>query len=166
MKVRIKRLSPSAVVPCKATPLSAGFDLFAPCDVELENGRQVVPLFFSIELPHGYAATIQPRSGFSSKGIECEYYVKTEEGGDVLVNGSYRLDADVIRGLVDEDYRGGVGVIVRVNRYIGWNERFVLRKGTRFAQMQIVEVPDVEFEETESLSFTERGGGGFGHSGS
>ena len=166
MKVRIKRVSPSAVIPRRSTPLAAGFDLFTPCDIELENGRQVIPLFFSIELPHGHAATIQPRSGFSSKGLECEYWLKDEEGEYVLIDRHCRLDADVIRGLVDEDYRGGVGVIVKVNRYIGCNERFVLRKGTKFAQMQIVEVPDVEFEETESLSVTERGGGGFGHTGS
>lgn len=160
MKVRIKRFSDDAVIPCKQHVNDAGFDVFVPRDVELFHGRQVVPLGFAIELPHNFAATIQPRSGFSSKGFECEYY----DNGN-LVSGSCRLDADVIRGLVDENYRGMVGVIVKVHQWIKPNERFVLKKGTRIAQMQIVPVPAVDFEESDKLSDTDRGAGGYGSTG-
>lgn len=102
MEIKIKL--DGGIMPKKAHKNDAAFDLYVPSDVSLHTGRQVVDLRFSLELPHGYAATIQPRSGFSSRGIECD------SNGCI-----YRLDADVIRGLIDENYRGSVGVIVKVN---------------------------------------------------
>ena len=160
VKVKIKRLSDNAVMPHKMHDNDAGFDLYVPRDTELSEGRQVIPLEFSMELPHGYAATIQPRSGFSSKGIECEYYI-----WEIKESGEFRIDADVIRGLVDENYRGVVGVIINVHRLITPAERFILKRGTRIAQMQIVEVLDVELEESDALSDTDRGTDGFGSTG-
>ena len=164
MKIKIKKLSEDAVIPSKSYPTDAGFDLYVPSDVALKPGRQVIPLDFSIELEHNYAATIQPRSGFSSKGIQCAYY-RMAGGTASLINKEFRLDADVIRGLIDEDYRGNVGVILNVHRPIAINEAFVLTKGTRIAQMQVVRVPEVTLEVVDKLSDTERGSGGYGHTG-
>lgn len=151
-------------MPKKATEGAAAFDLYVPEDVVLKNGRQIIDMKFSLELPHGYAATIQPRSGFSAKGLEAT---------KVFVDGSFsadaesgvRVDGDVIRGLVDEDYRGSVGVIVKASIKGHPYEKMVVKKGTRIAQMQIVEVPQVELIEVEELSETDRGEGGFGHTG-
>lgn len=151
-------------MPKKATEGAAAFDLYVPEDVILKNGRQIIDMKFSIELPHGYAATIQPRSGFSAKGLEAT---------KVFIDGSFsadaesgvRVDGDVIRGLVDEDYRGSVGVIVKASIKGHPYEKMVIKKGTRIAQMQIVEVPQVELIEVEELSETDRGEGGFGHTG-
>lgn len=151
-------------MPKKATEGSAAFDLYVPEDVVLKNGRQIIDMKFSLELPHGYAATIQPRSGFSAKGLEAT---------KVFIDGSFsadaesgvRVDGDVIRGLVDEDYRGSVGVIVKASIKGHPYEKMVIKKGTRIAQMQIVEVPQVELIEVEELSETNRGEGGFGHTG-
>lgn len=151
-------------MPKKATEGAAAFDLYVPEDVVLKNGRQIIDMKFSLELPHGYAATIQPRSGFSAKGLEATR---------VFIDGSFsadaesgvRVDSDVIRGLVDEDYRGSVGVIVKASIKGHPYEKMVIKKGTRIAQMQIVEVPQVELVEVEELSETDRGEGGFGHTG-
>lgn len=149
------------IMPKKQHEGDAAFDLYVPEDVELHSRRQVIDLQFSLELPKGYAATIQPRSGFSAKGIG----VEINRSHIDLPNLDYRLDADVVRGLVDENYRGNVGVIVRVHEPFTLGERLIIKKGTRIAQMQIVEVPQVELIEVEELSDTDRGNGGFGSTG-
>lgn len=154
-------------MPKKAHPSDAAFDLYVPEDVVLRHGRQIIDLKFSIELPVGYAATIQPRSGFSSKGIEVEEHFNPFEGCEASIT-IERINGDVLRGLVDSGYRGNVGVILNIVQMgCGYNEEYyhVLKKGTRIAQMQIVEVPQVDLIEVEELSETDRGEGGFGHTG-
>lgn len=148
-------------MPQKQHEGDAAFDLYVPEDTEIHSRRQVIDLKFGLELPKGYAATIQPRSGFSAKGMEVEVDRSKIDLPDI----DYRLDADVIRGLVDENYRGNVGVIVRVHEPFTLGERLIIKKGTRIAQMQIVEVPQVELIEVEELSDTDRGEGGFGSTG-
>lgn len=154
------------IMPKKATSGAAAYDLYVPEDVVLQYGRQIIDLKFSIELPHGYAATIQPRSGFSANGIEAEeHFDPFSEGEEITPT---RIDGDVIRGLIDEDYRGNVGVILNVASMgcpLDEDNYFVLKKGTRIAQMQIVEVPQVELVEVDELSETDRGEGGFGSTG-
>lgn len=147
MKVRFKKLRPGAAVPRRATEGSAAYDVYLPSDMIIRPGRQVLPLDIAIELPYGYEAKIEPRSGFSSKGME--NYRGERENADVLV------------GKIDSDYRGNVGVIVKSNE----SYPFTLLKGTRIAQMTIYKVEDVEFEEADDLSETDRGIGGYGSSG-
>lgn len=149
-------------MPKKQHEGDAAFDLYVPEDVVLQHGRQIIDLKFSIELPIGYAATIQPRSGFSSKGMVVEAHQKITKVEDVFET---TIDADVIRGLVDENYRGNVGAIIKVTDEYCSYHKCVLKKGTRIAQMQIVEVPQVYLIEVEELSDTDRGKGGFGHTG-
>ena len=151
-------------MPKKQHECDAAFDLYVPEDTTLVNGRQVIDLKFSIELPHGYAATIQPRSGFSAKGIEVDRVFK-EDGVCLDIEKEARINGDVIRGLIDENYRGNVGVILNVNIKPKPYEQNVIKKGTRIAQMQIVEVPQVELIEVDNLSETDRGEGGFGSTG-
>ena len=162
MKVKIKLKN--GIMPKKAHPSDAAFDLYVPEDVMLVGGRQIIDMGFSLEIPEGYAATIQPRSGFSAKGIEVEEHFGVFEGvEDVAIT---RIDGDVVRGLVDCNYRGNVGVILIVNIPMMGKEYYhILKKGTRIAQMQIVEVPKVELIEADELSETDRGEGGFGSSG-
>ena len=153
-------------MPKKATKGAAAFDLYVPEDTVLVCGRQVIDLKFAMEIPQGYAATIQPRSGFSAKGIEAEEFFDPFGGGAAEIS-LVRIDGDVKRGLVDADYRGNVGAILKINTLGGYNEDYyhVLKKGTRIAQMQIVEVPQVELIGVEELSETDRGEGGIGHTG-
>lgn len=162
--IEVKIKLNGGIMPEKATDRAAAYDLYAPEDVVVKNGRQIIDMKFSIELPQGYAATIQPRSGFSAKGIEAtkmfidgSFSVDAEEG--------VRVDGDVIRGLIDEDYRGSIGVILKASVKTHPYEKMVIKKGTRIAQMQIVEVPQTKLVEAYELSETDRGEGGFGSTG-
>lgn len=144
------------VMPEKATEGAACYDLYVPEDFNLRRGRQIVPLGFRLQLPKNMAAIVKSRSGFASNGIEvmyeqlCELYTKC-------------LDADVLLGTIDSDYTGIVGVIIDVHDELA--SRTFIAKETRIAQMQFVEVPETEFKQVEILDETERGNGGFGHTG-
>lgn len=130
-------------LPAYATPQSAGMDLRANIDepVELKPfSRALIPTGLHIALPEGYEAQIRPRSGLAlKKGITC-------------------LNTP---GTIDADYRGDVGVIL-IN--LG-TETFVVEPGERIAQMIINKFEQAEFELVESLDETERGEGGYGHTG-
>ena len=153
------------IMPTKGSEFAAAYDLYVPENIELKYGRQVIDLKFSIELPHGYAAIIQPRSGFTCKGMQVQAMIRSFWFA-VLGFGSKekRVDADVIVGLVDEDYRNNVGALVKSN-YLPIFRKAIIPKGTRIAQMRIVQVPDTELLEVEELDMTKNRGGGYGHTG-
>lgn len=160
MKIKIQKLDANASIPQKATDKAAGYDLRLPKHTYIESGRQIVKLGFAIQLPDWHKAVVDPRSGFSSKGMEG--YVNVKAGEGVIDFGEpQRLDCDVIHGLIDCDYRGECGVIVKNNEQFG----FWLPAGTRIAQMVITKYEDAEFVEADELDDTERGTGGFGHTG-
>lgn len=139
-------------MPCRKTDGAAAYDLFAPNDITIYKGRQVVDMRFSLEMPKNIAAFIQARSGFSVNGFVGQVF----KGGELK-----RFDADVITGLVDSDYRGHVGVIVQSRE----SSSFFVPKGTRIAQMLFVEIPQIKICEVNSLSNSKRGAGGFGSTG-
>lgn len=155
MIVKFKRVREDAVMPKKATAGSAAFDVYAPCDRAIRKGRQVIDLGFAIELPTGYEAKIEPRSGYSSKGFE------GYRDCIVMDEPSARFDCDVLLGKIDSDFRGSIGVIIN-NR----DKTFFIRRGQRIAQLTVYKTEDVDFVEADELSDTERGTGGFGHTGS
>ncbi len=130
-------------LPKYTTAGSAGMDLRANINetVTLAPGERVlIPTGLHIALPVGYEAQIRPRSGLAIKhGITC-------------------LNAP---GTVDSDYRGDVGVEL-INH---GHEPFVINDGDRIAQMVIAKYERAEWEETNELDETDRGNGGFGHSG-
>lgn len=130
-------------LPEYATPQSAGVDLRANINepVELKPlSRALIPTGLHIALPEGYEAQIRPRSGLAiKKGITC-------------------LNTP---GTIDADYRGDVGVIL-INLS---SETFIVNPGERIAQMVINKFEQAEFELVEELDETERGEGGFGHTG-
>lgn len=130
-------------LPEYATTASAGLDLRANLDspVTLQPlERKLIPTGLYIALPEGCEAQIRPRSGLALKH------------GISLLN---------TPGTIDADYRGEIGVIL-VNIS---NEPFEVRDGERIAQMVIARYEQVEWEPAESLDATERGAGGFGHTG-
>lgn len=153
MIVKIKKLSDAAIMPTKATQGSAAYDLYAPCDMRVKPGRQIIDMMFAIELPLGYEAKIEPRSGYSSKGFAGAAASDTEP--------DMRFDCDVLLGKIDSDYRGPVGVIV-CNRDC---RAFFIKRGQRIAQMTIYKSENADLCEVAELSDTERGTGGFGHTG-
>lgn len=153
------------IMPTKGSEFAAAYDLYVPENTELKYGRQVIDLKFSIELPHGYAAIIQPRSGFTCKGMQVQAMIRHWW---FMLLGVFskekRVDADVMVGLVDEDYRDSVGALVKSN-YLPIFRKAVIPKGTRIAQMRVVGVPDTELKDVVRLDMTKNRGGGYGHTG-
>lgn len=142
MKIKIINTS-SNPLPQYATTQSAGVDLRAdiPSPIELKPlERKLIPTGLRIALPPGYEAQVRPRSGMALK-----------HGIGVLNS----------PGTIDADYRGEIGVIL-VNLS---DTSFMLQPGERIAQMIIARYEQAEWEETEELDSTERGEGGFGHTG-
>lgn len=130
-------------LPRYVTPLSAGVDLAAFLEepVLLKPGeRKLIPTGISIALPAGYEAQIRPRSGLALKK------------GITLLN---------TPGTIDADYRGEIGVIL-INLS---QEEVEIVSGDRIAQMVIARYETVEWKSVDTLDETERGMGGFGHSG-
>lgn len=150
MKIKFKELSAWTIMPKKATKGSAAYDVYTPESKIVRRGRQIIPLDFALEIPHGYEAKIEPRSGFSSKGME----------GLNLENELNRFNCDVIQGKIDSDYRGNVGVIVN-----NQDVEFIIPRKTRIAQLTIYKVEEVEFKVTQELNESERGTGGYGSTG-
>lgn len=154
---QIKIKLDGGMMPKKATPYDAAYDVYVPEDTDIKIGRQCIDLKFCIELPHGYSAHIRARSGYSLKGMEAMV---------VHYNGKAdrcRIDADLITGVVDEKYREHVGAILNVHGIDGFYRKVYIEKGTRIAQMQIVAVPDTEMVQVDELDMTDDRGGGFGH---
>jgi dUTP pyrophosphatase len=142
VKIKIINKSPNSL-PAYSTELSAGLDLraFLHDDIILKPLQRVlVPTGLYIELPEGYEAQIRPRSGLAYK-----------HGISVLNS----------PGTIDADYRGEIKVIL-VNLS---NDDFTIKNGERICQMVIAKHETAKFELVEELGNTERGEGGFGHTG-
>lgn len=153
MEVKVKLNG--GMMPQKQHIGDAAFDLYVPENVPVVFGRMLVDMKFALELPNGKAAIIQPRSGCSLRGIE----VFNDKGE------SRYIDADVKIGLVDSNYRKNVGTIMQIrDRDALSQDVWYIKKGSRISQMRIVDVPEIELVEAESLSETERDGG-FGTTG-
>jgi len=144
--VKIKRLgrSEGLPLPVKMTEHAAGFDLHAAVEQPVTLGPgdiRLVPCGFAMALPAGYEAQVRPRSGLASRH------------GVTLVNSP---------GTIDCDYRGEVQVpLINLGK-----SPFVVERGMRIAQMLVAPVPLVRLIEVEQLDETDRGAGGFGHTGS
>ncbi len=142
LKVRIINKSKHPL-PAYATALSAGVDLRANLSEPLTLAplqRCLVPTGLYIALPEGYEAQVRPRSGLALKK------------GITVLNSP---------GTIDADYRGEICIIL-VNLS---SEPFVIEDGERVAQMVIARHEQAEWEEVEVLDETQRGAGGFGHTG-
>jgi len=140
LTVKIKATDKS-FIPDYKSELAAGVDLMAANSGSIESGsRAMVKTGISLELPEGYEAQVRPRSGLAYK-----------QGVTVLNS----------PGTIDADYRGEIGVIL-INH---GDETFTYKKGDRIAQMVIAPVVQADFVSVDDLSDTERGAGGFGHTG-
>lgn len=142
MKVQIINKSKHPL-PAYATPLSAGLDLRANIEsaVTLQPmERKLIPTGLYIALPEGYEAQVRPRSGLALKK------------GITVLNSP---------GTIDADYRGEICVIL-INLS---TEPFIIEDGERIAQMVIARHEQAQWEQVEILNETERGAGGFGHTG-
>ena len=143
IEIALKRLphGEDLPLPSYATAHAAGLDVVAAEDVTLAPGqRHAVATGFAIAIPEGYEVQVRPRSGLALKhGITC-------------------LNTP---GTIDHDYRGEVKVLL-INH---GKAPFVVTRGMRIAQMVVMPVPRVAWSEVAELPPTERGDGGFGHTG-
>ncbi len=143
--IKIKRLDETTDLPITSyeSEGSSGMDIRASVKepILLNPGEiKLIPTGLAVSVPHGYEAQIRPRSGLALKH------------GIGMVNSP---------GTIDSDYRGEIGIIV-----INWGQRpFTIRRGDRIAQMIITKVYQADIMEVGVLDSTERGEGGFGHSG-
>ncbi|MED2932819.1 dUTP diphosphatase [Bacillus wiedmannii] len=144
LRVKIKRLK-DVDLPKYAKPGDSGFDLVAAEDTIIWPGEtKIVPTGLGFEIPPGFELQVRPRSGISR-------------------NTKLR----VILGTVDSGFRGEVGVIVgNTERNLGMNMKaHIIERGTRIAQGVIAPVVTAYFVESDELSDSERGIGGFGSTG-
>ena len=144
MSVKVSIINRSHhALPSYSTPLSAGMDIRANLEepITLQPGeRRLIPTGLFIALPEGYEAQIRPRSGLAIKH------------GITVLNSP---------GTIDADYRGEGGIIL-INHS---DKAFVIEDGERVGQMVVAQYSRVEWNETDTLDETERGAGGFGHTG-
>ncbi len=130
-------------LPQYSTEHSAGMDVRAAVDTAvtiMPGERKLIPTGLRVQLPDGYELQMRPRSGLALKR------------GVTLLNSP---------GTIDADFRGEIGVII-INHS---DEPFTIERGDRIAQMVLARYEHICWDSTESLDESERGDGGFGHSG-
>lgn len=140
--LKFAKLSEETLLPYRASEQAACYDAYCPIDIVLEPGKVThIPLNFAVQCPEGYKLCVYNRSGQGKKGI-------------LLANSV---------GIVDEDYRGNVGVLLLNTT----DENYHISKGDRICQLALEKVNHFTFEEVpyNELQVTVRGTGGFGHSG-
>lgn len=141
MVIKFKRLSENAIAPVKAHATDAGFDLTCTrITTEINECGQLTLVYHSdiaVEIPEGYFGLLVSRSSIAKKSL-------------TLTN---------CAGIIDSDYRGEV-----IGKFRSTTDVVpaIYKEGERFAQLLILPVPDVQFEESDTLSETERGEGGYG----
>ena len=139
--MKVKRLTPEAILPTYGTEDAAGMDLYAASEAEIVSGKTaMISTGIAAEIPKGYVGLVFARSGLACKqGLAPANKV----------------------GVIDADYRGEIKVALHNHS----EETRSVSKGDRIAQMAIVPYLKVEIEEAEELSDTDRGAGGFGSTG-
>jgi dUTP pyrophosphatase len=140
MKVKIKKLAESAVIPKYSKPGDAGLDLTAVTRELNEYGNLVYGTGLAVEIPEGYVGLLFPRSSNSKTNLYLTNHV----------------------GVIDSGYRGELMFKYKTIEHFGKN---VYEVGDRVGQLIIIPYPSIEFEEVEELSSTERGTGGYGSTG-
>ncbi|HEX9785615.1 MAG TPA: dUTP diphosphatase [Opitutaceae bacterium] len=141
MELQVKRLSPTASLPVRATTNASCFDIHADMDGAIQPGdRLLVKTGLAVAVPPGFEVQVRSRSGLAIK------------------HGVAVLNAP---GTVDADYRGEIGVIL-INH---GREAFTFKRGERVAQIGVYRVEMCAAVEEMELSETVRGAGGFGHTG-
>lgn len=138
MTVKIKRTQPGAALPTKAHATDAGYDLYAVSKAYDDVGNVVYGTGIAVEIPRGYVGLVFPRSSIARTSLTLSNSV----------------------GVIDSGYRGEIMAKFRISK-IGTE----YQRGERVAQLIIIPYPEIEFEEVEELSDSDRGTGGYGSSG-
>jgi dUTP pyrophosphatase len=148
MKVKVKKLHPEAVIPKYSKTGDAGLDLTAISVDSDEVGNLVYKTGLAFEVPEGYVGLLFPRSSNSKKDLYLTNHV----------------------GVIDSGFRGEITLKFRETTQrsageAGGSVCYVYGKGDRIGQLIIIPYPQIELEEAEELTSTERGAGGYGSTG-
>ena len=159
MEIKFKKIIPEAKTPLKTINIDAGFDLYATSIVENENYIEYLT-GIAIEIPENYVGLIFPRSSVTKYDL----MLKNSVG---VIDASYRGEIRC-RFHETKEYNGYIEM--RINNTINkisdpTVKRNIYKVGERIAQLVILPLPKVELVEVDELSNTERGIGGFGHTG-
>ncbi|XP_028647459.2 deoxyuridine 5'-triphosphate nucleotidohydrolase, mitochondrial [Erpetoichthys calabaricus] len=137
--LRFAKLSQNATAPSRGSTKAAGYDLYSAYDYVIPAmGKTIVKTDIQIAVPSGYYGRVAPRSGLAAKHF-----------------------IDVGAGVIDEDYRGNVGVVL----FNFSKDDFEVKKGDRIAQLICERICYPDLEQLETLDQTDRGDGGFGSTG-
>ena len=153
MEIKIKKLTDNAVIPHKAHPTDAGFDLTATSCTMDEYGSMVYGIGIAVEIPEGYVGLVFPRSSICKKDM-------------ILTN---------CVGVIDSFFIGEIKVKFKPTNSFNYYDGSIIAEspigdnmyciGERIAQLIIMPIPQIEFVEADELSDSDRGEGGFGSSG-
>merc|ERR1711879_196982 len=139
LKLVVKKLSKDAVLPVRGSAQAAGYDLSSAIDTVIPaRGKALVKIDLAMIIPQGCYGRIAPRSGLA-----------------------WKKHIDVGAGVIDQDYRGPVGVVL----FNHASEELVIQKGDRIAQLVLERIAFADVVEVDDLEETERGSGGFGSTG-
>ena len=141
MQVKVKKLHPDAVIPSYSKVGDAGLDLVATSIIENTTFDITYGLGIAMEIPEGFVGLVFPRSSIRR----------------------YDLALTNCVGVIDSGYRGELQATFKKTNTIDWGLEY--KVGDRIAQIIILPYPQIQFEETDELSDTERGNGGFGSTG-
>lgn len=151
LEVKVKILSPNAVVPKYAHATDTGFDLYTSEDLVLDpKCTGIAKTGLAFELPEGWGIMLRNRSGITVNGCPA-----------ITLNNSKNVPVTVFIGTLDEDYRGEIGIMVRNDS----EQSILIPAGTKLAQGVLEKVYQATFTLVEELSDTTRGQGGFGSTG-
>ena len=143
MKVKIKKLHPLAVIPTYAKSGDAGMDLIATSIISETPSQITYGLGIALEIPEGFVGLVFPRSSIRKTRLQLSNSV----------------------GVIDSGYRGELQATFNKIHTTIENQKNDYKVGDRVAQIMIIPHPDIQFEEADELSDTERGEGGFGSTG-
>jgi len=137
--LRVRKLSSDATIPVRGSARAAGYDLFAAADAQVPaQGKALIRTDLALAIPTGYYGRVAPRSGLALK-----HHI------------------DVGAGVIDEDYRGPLGVLL----FNFGSTPFDVKKGDRVAQLLVEKIITPPVLEVDDLDATDRGAGGFGSTG-
>ena len=162
LKVKIKKLNENAVIPTYLKNGDAGMDLVATSRYYDENGNIVYGTGLSFEIPKGYVGLIFPRSSNAKQQLLLSNSVGVIDSGyrgEVMLKFKSSVSSFSLKTLIKLIFNSETNINLITNFKISY---YV---GERIGQMIILPYPQIEFEESEELSETERGNGGYGSTG-
>ncbi|MCC0698468.1 deoxyuridine 5'-triphosphate nucleotidohydrolase [Clostridioides sp. ZZV15-6383] len=165
INVKIKKLSPNAIVPSYAKEGDSGIDLYTLEDTVIPARSAVaIPTGIALEIPYGYEMQVRPRSGISLNGVKKLFFVENKATEQIIMwheSKDGKVYPTVRLGTIDSGYRGEIKIIT----YNEEDFEIVIPEHTKLAQGVFQQVPRAILKVVDELTSSERGNNGFGSTG-